>query len=147
MDEPLDRWAARRAKRLRPVGERKAVTLAPGAHGSHVHPNAPRLILEWDGYQWTTLATVPDRAAARRFLNPRRPTKRCQRLPPGPPWPRERESIANPAPTECGAPNPSVPPPPPMTRKRPRRPQPRSRRGAPLPCPEQPLNPSPLGRT
>ncbi|MFH8640338.1 DUF6087 family protein [Streptomyces goshikiensis] len=51
MDEPLDRWAARRAKRLRPVGERKAVTLVPGAHGSHVHPNAPRLILEWDGYQ------------------------------------------------------------------------------------------------
>ncbi|MFD6468914.1 DUF6087 family protein [Streptomyces goshikiensis] len=70
MDEPLDRWAARRAKRLRPVGERKAVTLVPGAHGSHVHPNAPRLILEWDGYQWTTLATVADLAAARRYLNP-----------------------------------------------------------------------------
>ncbi|WP_443042493.1 DUF6087 family protein [Streptomyces sp. Mg1] len=27
-------------------------------------------MLEWDGYQWTTLATVADLAAARRFLNP-----------------------------------------------------------------------------
>ncbi|GAA3123283.1 hypothetical protein GCM10020254_83060 [Streptomyces goshikiensis] len=101
MDEPLDRWAARRAKRLRPVGERKAVTLVPGAHGSHVHPNAPRLILEWDGYQWTTLAAAPDLAAARRFLNPPDGRQRAANASrPVPPWPREREGTASPAPTD-----------------------------------------------
>ncbi|MER8097151.1 DUF6087 family protein [Streptomyces goshikiensis] len=87
MDEPLDRWAARRAQRLRPVGERKAVTLVPGSHAAHVHPDAPRLILEWDGYQWTTLATVANLAAARRFLNP-------QTADDAPPTPPARSPLA-----------------------------------------------------
>ncbi|MDH6130345.1 hypothetical protein P3T39_007338 [Kitasatospora sp. GP82] len=49
-DEPLDRWAQRRQRRLRPVGERRAVPLAPGPQrAAHVNPNAPRVLLEWDG--------------------------------------------------------------------------------------------------
>ncbi|MFI9047286.1 DUF6087 family protein [Streptomyces sp. NPDC053427] len=70
-DEPLDRWAARRAKRLRTPGTRKAVQLGPGPQqAAHVAPDAPRLIVEWDGYQWIPVVTVDNYAAACRFLNP-----------------------------------------------------------------------------
>ncbi|WP_455681775.1 DUF6087 family protein [Streptomyces violascens] len=52
-DEPLDAWAARRATRLRPVGERKAVHLGGDPHrAAHIAPDTPRLIVEWDGYAW-----------------------------------------------------------------------------------------------
>ena len=69
-DEPLDRWAARREKRLRPVGERKAVHLGDGPQrAAHLDPDAPRLIVEWDGYQWVPVTTVDDYAAAQRLLN------------------------------------------------------------------------------
>ncbi|MEV4506065.1 DUF6087 family protein [Streptomyces klenkii] len=54
-DEPLARWAARRAKRLRPVGACKTITLGPGAQrAAHLFPELPRLIVEWDGTQWTS---------------------------------------------------------------------------------------------
>ncbi|MFJ9817690.1 DUF6087 family protein [Streptomyces sp. NPDC101151] len=36
-DEPLNEWADRRAARLRPVGERRAVTLGTGPqHAAHL---------------------------------------------------------------------------------------------------------------
>ncbi|MER6734614.1 DUF6087 family protein [Streptomyces puniciscabiei] len=50
-DEPLEEWAARREKRRRKVGERRAVPLVPGPQrAAHLDPNAPHLIVEWDGY-------------------------------------------------------------------------------------------------
>ncbi|MFE3187035.1 DUF6087 family protein [Streptomyces violascens] len=38
-DEPLERWAARREKLLRPVGERRAVRLGPGPQAGRAHPH------------------------------------------------------------------------------------------------------------
>ncbi|MGP3684554.1 DUF6087 family protein [Streptomyces sp. IBSNAI002] len=70
-DEPLERWAARRQGRLRKPGELKAITLGTGPQrAAHVDPDAPRLILEWDGFAWQPLMPVENYAAARRVLNP-----------------------------------------------------------------------------
>ncbi|MER7822849.1 hypothetical protein BCL76_101750 [Streptomyces sp. CG 926] len=70
-DEPLDRWAARREGRLRKPGELKALTLGAGPRrAAHLDPGAPRLILEWDGFQWVAVTVVDDYAAACRLLNP-----------------------------------------------------------------------------
>ncbi|MFF8268351.1 DUF6087 family protein [Streptomyces sp. NPDC016562] len=70
-EEPLERWAARRQGRLRKPGELKAVTLGTGPQrAAHVDPDAPRLILEWDGFAWQPVMPVDDYAAARRVLNP-----------------------------------------------------------------------------
>ncbi|WP_030732173.1 DUF6087 family protein [Streptomyces sp. NRRL S-237] len=70
-EEPLDQWAARRQGRLRKPGEKKAVTLGPGPQrAAHLNPAAPRLILEWDGFQWVPVTVVDDYAAARRVLYP-----------------------------------------------------------------------------
>ncbi|MGW6842284.1 DUF6087 family protein [Streptomyces sp. NPDC054958] len=70
-DEPLDRWAARREGRLRKPGELKALTLGTGPQrAAHLDPGAPRLILEWDGFQWVAVTVVDDYAAACRLLNP-----------------------------------------------------------------------------
>ncbi|MEU8526434.1 DUF6087 family protein [Streptomyces sp. NPDC048629] len=70
-DEPLEQWAARRDGRLRPVGERKAVPLGSGQRrGAHIAPDAPRLIVEWDGHAWQPVTLVDDYAAACRILNP-----------------------------------------------------------------------------
>ncbi|MFD8978618.1 DUF6087 family protein [Streptomyces sp. NPDC059564] len=69
-DEPLERWAARRQGRLRKPGERKAVTLGTGPQrANHVDPEAPRMILEWDGFAWQPLMPVANYAAACRVLN------------------------------------------------------------------------------
>ncbi|MGW6971865.1 DUF6087 family protein [Streptomyces sp. NPDC054952] len=70
-DEPLAQWAARRQGRLRKPGERRAITLGTGPQrGAHLDPDAPRLILEWDGFAWQVLSTVEDYAAACRALSP-----------------------------------------------------------------------------
>ncbi|MFE4633104.1 DUF6087 family protein [Streptomyces sp. NPDC056773] len=70
-DEPLDRWAARRQGRLRKPGELKVITLGSGPHrAAHVDPEAPRMILEWDGFAWQALMTVENYAAACQILNP-----------------------------------------------------------------------------
>ncbi|MFD3875414.1 DUF6087 family protein [Streptomyces sp. NPDC058623] len=70
-DEPLDQWAARRQGRLRNPGERKAITLGTGPQrAAHLNPDAPRLILEWDGFAWQPLTTVDNYAAACQALSP-----------------------------------------------------------------------------
>src|SRR5579859_3561225 len=63
-DVPLERWAQMREHRKRPVGARRALLLVPGeSGGSHVNPSAPRLLMEWDGYQWVTVGVGDDHAA------------------------------------------------------------------------------------
>lgn len=70
-EESLAQWAARRAQRRRPIGERKAITLAPGPpRATHVNPGVPRLILEWDGVQWTVATLANDYTEACRALDP-----------------------------------------------------------------------------
>ncbi|MFE9792901.1 DUF6087 family protein [Streptomyces goshikiensis] len=70
-DEPLERWAARRQGRLRKPGELTAITLGTGPQrAAHVDPDAPRMILEWDGFAWQPLMTVENYGAARLVLNP-----------------------------------------------------------------------------
>ncbi|GCD95512.1 DUF6087 family protein [Embleya hyalina] len=69
-DEPLEEWAARRERRLRPVGERKAVHLTGPPRASHVDREAPRVVLEWDGYQWVTLAVAANYLEAARLVYP-----------------------------------------------------------------------------
>ncbi|GGU88697.1 hypothetical protein GCM10010211_63980 [Streptomyces albospinus] len=80
-DEPLDHWAARRQQHLRPIGERKAVSLGAGPHqGAHVDPQARRMVVEWDGFQWIPVTVVENYAAACRMLNPvPEPTKTEER--------------------------------------------------------------------
>ncbi|MFH8500668.1 DUF6087 family protein [Streptomyces coeruleorubidus] len=64
-DEPLDEWAARRDARRPEPGDRKAVPLGEGPDGgSHVDPDAPRGMLEWDGYQWIPSGVADDQAVA-----------------------------------------------------------------------------------
>ncbi|MFD3756671.1 DUF6087 family protein [Streptomyces sp. NPDC058622] len=68
-DEPLDEWDARRQERLPKPGDLKAVSLGPGPQrAAHVDPDAPRLILEWDGFAWQALTTVKNYAEACRVL-------------------------------------------------------------------------------
>ena len=95
-DEPLEEWAARRDKRLRPVGERKAVPLGGGRRrGAHIDPDAPRLIIEWDGHAWEPVTVVDDYAAACRILNPAPEPPHAPERPPGPPWHLEPVGTAN----------------------------------------------------
>ncbi|MFE2578788.1 DUF6087 family protein [Streptomyces sp. NPDC059378] len=55
----MERWAERRDKRLRPVGECKAIHLGNGPQrAAHLDPDAPRRITEWDGYQLKPVTTV-----------------------------------------------------------------------------------------
>ncbi|MEU1290504.1 DUF6087 family protein [Kitasatospora sp. NPDC005856] len=68
-DEPLERWAARREARRRPVGVLRAVTIGHETAAAHLHQDAPRLVSRWDGYQWVPETVAPDYAAAQRFLH------------------------------------------------------------------------------
>ena len=64
-DEHLEELAARRDKRLRPVSEKKVVLLGGDPQrASHLAPDTPRLIVEWDGYTWQPVTLVDDYAAA-----------------------------------------------------------------------------------
>ncbi|MFJ4185341.1 DUF6087 family protein [Kitasatospora sp. NPDC089509] len=68
-EEPLERWAERRDRRLRPVGQLKAVILGHEDRPSHLYPNLPRLLLRWDGYQWLPEEYAENFAAAQRLLH------------------------------------------------------------------------------
>ncbi|MEU3826905.1 hypothetical protein GT045_22770 [Streptomyces sp. SID486] len=68
-DEPLDEWAKRREERKRPIGELKAVILGHEHAAAHLHPRAPRVILRWDGYQWSPYRMADGYAAAQRVLH------------------------------------------------------------------------------
>ncbi|MFE4829152.1 DUF6087 family protein [Streptomyces sp. NPDC056672] len=71
-DEPLDSWAARRDERRAAhreiTGHRRVVVLGEGARAAHVTPDAPRLLLEWDGTAWATVGVAQDAGQAREFL-------------------------------------------------------------------------------
>lgn len=71
-DEPLEEWAARRERRRTAdreiTGTRRVVPLAAGARAAHIAPDAPRLLLEWDGAAWATVGVARNADEAREFL-------------------------------------------------------------------------------
>ncbi|MFI9275143.1 DUF6087 family protein [Kitasatospora sp. NPDC052896] len=67
-DEPLEQWAARRQQSLRPIGTKKIEPVLGGA--THVNPREPRLILEWNGFQWVPVTVAENHAAACRLVYP-----------------------------------------------------------------------------
>lgn len=68
-DEPLKDWAERRDAK---IGKLRAapVTGKGSARGSHVSPDAPRVIERWNGSSWELHAIVPNLAEAKRLLYP-----------------------------------------------------------------------------
>ncbi|WP_405677652.1 DUF6087 family protein [Streptomyces sp. NBC_01511] len=69
-DEPLSDWAERRDAK---IGRLRAVPLVSddGLKGSHLNPDAPRVIQRWNGFAWESHGTVVNLAAAQRLLHPR----------------------------------------------------------------------------
>jgi hypothetical protein len=69
-DESLAEWAERRRAK---VGRLRAVPLVAGdgPKGSHLHPDAPRVIQRWNGYTWEPHCFAVDLAEAQRLLYPR----------------------------------------------------------------------------
>jgi hypothetical protein len=99
-DEPLEEWAACRDRRRPTCGERRSTPLGDQPEqGSHVNPDAPRGIQEWDGQEWIPVGVAEDFTAATNETNDdaasrveRAPRPSFSKLPPLPePWrPTER---------------------------------------------------------
>ncbi|MFD3910899.1 DUF6087 family protein [Streptomyces sp. NPDC058603] len=68
-DEPLKDWAERRDAK---TGKLRAapVTGEGSVRGSHVSPDAPRVIERWNGSSWEFHAIAPNLAEAKRLLCP-----------------------------------------------------------------------------
>lgn len=68
-DEPLSEWAERRDAK---VGRLRAVPLTSGdgPQGSHLNPDAPRVIQRWNGHAWEPHGFAADLAEAKRILYP-----------------------------------------------------------------------------
>lgn len=68
-DESLSDWAERRDAK---IGRLRAVALVSGdgPKGSHLNPDAPRVIQRWNGHVWEPHAYTANLADARRLLLP-----------------------------------------------------------------------------
>ncbi|AEM87045.1 DUF6087 family protein [Streptomyces violaceusniger] len=99
-DESLEEWAARRDRRRPTRGERRITPLGDQPEqGSHVNPDAPRGIQEWDGHQWVPAGVADDLTAAVDEISDDA-TSRAERVPlpsfnklpplPEPWWPTEQ---------------------------------------------------------
>ncbi|MFI8087092.1 DUF6087 family protein [Streptomyces sp. NPDC086080] len=68
--EPLADWAERRDAK---IGRLRAVSLVSGdgPRGSHLNPEAPRVIQRWNGYAWEPHGYAANLAEAQRLLYPR----------------------------------------------------------------------------
>ncbi|MFH8257713.1 DUF6087 family protein [Streptomyces roseolus] len=88
-EEPFSQWAERwLQRRASRVGEYDAVPLTRGPRrGAHVNPNEPRVIVQWDGYQWQPVSVAGSYAEAQRFLNP---PPRVTAPPPEAPMPKPK---------------------------------------------------------
>ncbi|MGH4035218.1 DUF6087 family protein [Actinomycetota bacterium Odt1-20B] len=71
-DESFEVWARRREMaRQRKKGRLRLSALTSGPErGSHVDPQAPRVISRWDGYGWEPVAVAQDWAAAAEMQRP-----------------------------------------------------------------------------
>ncbi|MET9354765.1 DUF6087 family protein [Streptomyces sp. NPDC006617] len=68
-DESLSAWAERRDRK---IGRLRAVPLVAGdgPRGTHLAPDAPRVIQRWNGYAWEPHGFAANLAEARRILHP-----------------------------------------------------------------------------
>ena len=68
-DEPLSEWAERRDAK---IGRLRAVPLVSGngPKGSHLHPDAPRVIQRWNGHAWEPHGFAANLPEAQRILHP-----------------------------------------------------------------------------
>lgn len=68
-DEPLSDWAERRDAK---IGRLRAVPLVSGdgPQGSHLNPDAPRVIQRWNGCAWEPHGCAANLAEAQRLLHP-----------------------------------------------------------------------------
>ena len=68
-DESLSQWAERRDAR---IGRLRAVPLisGDGPQGSHLNPDAPRVIQRWNGHAWEPHTFAANLAEAKRILHP-----------------------------------------------------------------------------
>ncbi len=68
-DEPLSDWAERRDAK---IGRLRAVPIfaGDGPQGSHLNPDAPRAIEQWNGHIWEPYAFASNLAEARLILHP-----------------------------------------------------------------------------
>ncbi|GGW92470.1 DUF6087 family protein [Streptomyces lomondensis] len=68
-DEPLKDWAERRDAR---IGRLRAVPVvsSDGPRGSHLQPDAPRVIERWNGHAWEPYAYAADLTEAKALLYP-----------------------------------------------------------------------------
>lgn len=68
-DEPLSQWAEHRDAR---IGQLRAVPLVDGdaPRASHLNPDAPRAIQQWNGRMWQPYSFAANLAEARRVLFP-----------------------------------------------------------------------------
>jgi hypothetical protein len=76
-EEPLAEWARRREERRAAAkGKLRAFPLTSGPNrGTHVEPDAPRVIEEWNGTEWATMCVVGDLTAAKTLLYPPQPVE------------------------------------------------------------------------
>ncbi|MFF2848709.1 DUF6087 family protein [Streptomyces sp. NPDC058001] len=68
-DESLSEWAERRDAK---IGRLRAVLLISGngPQGSHLNPDAPRVIQRWNGHAWEPYGFAANLAEAKRILYP-----------------------------------------------------------------------------
>ncbi|MBC3841686.1 hypothetical protein GXW82_19955 [Streptacidiphilus sp. 4-A2] len=71
-DEAFEAWARRREeRRSHREGRLRLDPLTPGQRrGSHVDPDAPRLISRWDGFAWEPVGVAGDWAQATALPHP-----------------------------------------------------------------------------
>ncbi|MBW1597023.1 DUF6087 family protein [Streptomyces sp. JJ38] len=68
-EEPLKDWAERRDRRIGRLRAVHAVT-GEGPRGTHVDPEAPRVIERWNGYAWEPHLFAASLAEAKAVLYP-----------------------------------------------------------------------------
>ncbi|KIF06531.1 hypothetical protein PL81_06930 [Streptomyces sp. RSD-27] len=65
--DPADPLAAYDKRRRPPMDVHRRHRPVHGG-GSHVHPDAPRVLEEWNGFHYTVIGTAPDLAVAKAWV-------------------------------------------------------------------------------
>ncbi|MFH8295034.1 DUF6087 family protein [Streptomyces sp. NPDC018059] len=67
------RWGKRLLARTYQPGRMRAITLGEGPpRAAHLDPHLPRAVLQWTGQTWKLVKVVPNLAAAKALMHPKR---------------------------------------------------------------------------